>query len=124
MKKVKVTKVPDGLEILASNNIRVKTGYRSPVEFDDVLPGDLIVYRGNESEYHFVKNRTRNLISGWYFTDEGRLKSGGWGETYKTWNDGDIKADRVAPALVEFILNHYKETSGLDVLHSGDCKVD
>ncbi|HLD00905.1 MAG TPA: hypothetical protein VJC39_04115 [Candidatus Nanoarchaeia archaeon] len=127
--------LPEGLELGREGGIKVKSGYRSTVEFDEILPGDLIIYRYDpnpdresinfknyaEMGYHFVKNRTRDNISGWHFGRENT--SVNWEHDYSSWTNYAVEADRVSPSLVTTILKFYEKDNLLKALLEGDAKV-
>ncbi|MDO8528813.1 MAG: hypothetical protein Q7S06_02895 [Nanoarchaeota archaeon] len=109
--------VPDGLELEIDKSLRVKIGYRTAVKFDDILPGDLLMYRGKDIGFCLVHSRSRNHLSGNHFGDVGG--PGGWGQDFNS----DVQIDRIAPCLLKSILNHYSMDYLLDDLSSGKPKI-
>lgn len=101
--------LPDGLEIVMAKHLGVKSSYRHPVEFDDILPGDILIYRGADLKYYFVHQRSRDQISGWHFGGLDKSGSGGWGHDYESFAENNCQVDRVAPSLIETILRFYNE---------------
>ncbi len=110
--------LPKGLEIVY-RNLSVSSAYRRPVEFDDILPGDLLIYRGSDLEYYFVHGRSRDHIHGWHFGGSEESGVGGWGQEYRGFVDSNVRLDRVAPNLTPTILKYYGVQIALKSLQKG-----
>lgn len=109
---------PQGLIFETDEQLVVRNNYRCQVEFDDVIPGDLLIYRGSEGKYNLVHGRNRDIIYGWYFS---RLGAGSWSCDYQDWKKNKQGVDRVAPSLTETILKlHEQEGHLLETFRSGD----
>ncbi len=94
----------------------VRNGYRSSIEFDAILPGDLLTSR-LEPHYYFVDERGRDHICGWHFSIVDRSSRGGWGIDGKDYSIRNF--DRIAPTLVIPILKYYRVELALHNLREG-----
>lgn len=109
--------LPEGIE-RRGEVLVVGSLFRRPVEFDDVLPGDLLVYRGDYGQYYFVHSKTRDHMSGWHFGSQGG--PGGWGHDHSSFKSRNVKVDRISPGLLPLIAQHYEVRVILDALQNGD----
>ncbi|KKS64059.1 hypothetical protein A3A14_02640 [Candidatus Daviesbacteria bacterium RIFCSPLOWO2_01_FULL_43_38] len=98
----------------------VQNGYRASIEFDAILPGDLLTSRSRPS-FYFVNGRGRDQIFGWHFSMVDRSSWGGWGIDGKDYSPRNF--DRIAPTLVIPILEYYRHSLALHNLQEGLCKV-
>ncbi len=117
--------LPNGLELVMEKHLWVKSSYRSSVDFDEILPGDLLIYRGDDLKYYFVHQRSRDSISGWHFGGLDNSGSGGWGHDYESFVENQSQVDKVAPSLVETILRFYNvEKCILKAFQTEDAKIE
>jgi len=114
-------KLPDGIEMNGSH-LDVKSAYRKAVNFDDILPGDVIFYRGKHAMYCYVDEKSRDHMCGWHFGSRTIQGGGGWAQTKEDYDDHKSEIDRVSPSLAKFLLQHYRENCGLEALESGASK--
>lgn len=101
-KMAKSSELPDGLEA-DGRLLTVRDDYKSQVDYDDILPGDLLQSSGDTESFFFVHDRHHDGgISGWWFDQY--KHSGGWSQDK---DNCEVEFSRVAPSLARVVLDFY-----------------